>query len=56
MEVRHSLWFQDLAYNFFANNDICLAWGYLAKLQTPHTPTDFINLSMGIILYPLTVE
>ena len=24
VEVRHPSWFQDLAYNFFANNGICL--------------------------------
>ena len=26
VEVRHTSWFQDLAYNFFANNDICMVW------------------------------
>jgi hypothetical protein len=30
-----SSWFQDLAYNFFANNDLCLVWSQLAELQTP---------------------
>ena len=35
VEVRHSSWFQDLAYNFFANNDICLVWSQLAEIQTP---------------------
>jgi uncharacterized protein YecE (DUF72 family) len=26
VEVRHHSWFQDLAYNFFADNVICLVW------------------------------
>ena len=26
VEVRHPSWFQDLTYNFFANNDICMVW------------------------------
>jgi uncharacterized protein YecE (DUF72 family) len=43
VEVRHSSWFQDLAYNFFANNDISLVW--LAELQTPPIlTTDFLYL------------
>ncbi|MGB6671291.1 MAG: DUF72 domain-containing protein, partial [Candidatus Nitrosopolaris sp.] len=29
-EVRHGSWFQDLAYNFFANNEICMVWSQLA--------------------------
>src|SRR2546427_5647085 len=42
VEVRHASWFQDLAYNFFANNDICLVWSQLAELQTPPiVTTDF---------------
>ena len=39
VEVRHRSWFQDLAYNFFANNDICLVWSQLAELQTPPVVT-----------------
>jgi uncharacterized protein YecE (DUF72 family) len=35
VEVRHPSWFQDLAYNFFANNDICMVWSQLAHLRTP---------------------
>jgi uncharacterized protein YecE (DUF72 family) len=35
VEVRHSSWFQDLAYNFFVNNDICLVWNQLAEIKTP---------------------
>jgi Domain of unknown function (DUF5655) len=32
VEVRHPSWFQDLAYNFFANNDICMVWSQLDTL------------------------
>jgi uncharacterized protein YecE (DUF72 family) len=47
VEVRHSSWFQDLAYNFFANNDICLVWSQLAELQTPPVvTTDFQYLRL----------
>jgi uncharacterized protein YecE (DUF72 family) len=34
VEVRHHSWFQDLAYNFFANNSICMVWSQLAHLST----------------------
>ena len=45
VEVRHSSWYQDLAYNFFANNDISLVWSQLAELQTPPIlTTDFLYL------------
>jgi uncharacterized protein YecE (DUF72 family) len=45
VEVRHSSWFQDLAYNFFANNDTCMVWNQLAELQTPPIlTTDFLYL------------
>jgi len=45
VEVRHNSWFQDLAYNFFANNDLCLVWSQLAELQTPPiVTTDFLYL------------
>ena len=27
VEVRHRSWFQDLAYNFFANNNVCVWFG-----------------------------
>jgi uncharacterized protein YecE (DUF72 family) len=47
VEVRHRSWFQDLAYNFFSNNDICLVWSQLADLQTPPVlTTDFIYLRL----------
>jgi uncharacterized protein YecE (DUF72 family) len=35
VEVRHQSWFQDLAYNFFADNKICLVWSQLAGIRTP---------------------
>jgi uncharacterized protein YecE (DUF72 family) len=47
IEVRHSSWFQDLTYNFFANNDICLVWSQLAELQTPLVvTTDFLYVRL----------
>jgi uncharacterized protein YecE (DUF72 family) len=45
VEVRHSSWFQDLAYNLFANNDICMVWSELAEIRTPPiVTTDFLYL------------
>ena len=35
VEVRHRSWFQDLAYNFFKNNRMCLVWSQLADIKTP---------------------
>ena len=32
VEVRHRSWFQDLAYNFFKNNQMCLVWSQLADI------------------------
>jgi uncharacterized protein YecE (DUF72 family) len=47
IEVRHRSWFQDLAYNFFADNGICLAWSQLAEMKTPPVvTTDFIYLRL----------
>ena len=47
VEVRHRAWFQDLAYNFFANNDICMVWSQLGDLQTPPIlTTDFLYLRL----------
>jgi len=47
VEVRHSSWFQDLAYNFFANNGISMVWSQLAELKTPHiVTTDFLYLRL----------
>jgi uncharacterized protein YecE (DUF72 family) len=43
IEVRHRSWFQDLAYNFFSNNNMCLVWSQLADLHTPPIVTsDFV--------------
>jgi uncharacterized protein YecE (DUF72 family) len=43
VEVRHPSWFQDLAYNFFSNNDICMVWSQLARMSTPPiVTTDFL--------------
>jgi len=45
--VRHSSWFQDLAYNFLADNGICLVWSQLAELGTPPgLTTDFLYLRL----------
>ena len=33
-EVRDSSWFQDLAYGFFANNNMCMVWSQFAGLRT----------------------
>jgi len=47
VEVRHPSWFQDLAYNFFANNGICLVWSQMAELKTPPVVTsDFLYLRL----------
>ena len=43
VEVRDSLWFQDLAYSFFANNNMCIVWSQLAGIRTPPiVTTDFL--------------
>ncbi|MFL6331130.1 MAG: DUF72 domain-containing protein, partial [Nitrososphaeraceae archaeon] len=45
VEVRDRSWFQDLAYNFFADNNICMVWSQLAGLKTPPIATmDFLYL------------
>jgi uncharacterized protein YecE (DUF72 family) len=47
VEVRDRSWFQDLAYNFFAQNDICLVWSQLAEIKTPPiVTTDFLYLRL----------
>jgi uncharacterized protein YecE (DUF72 family) len=47
VEVRHRSWFQDLAYNFFANNDMCLVWSQLADICTPPVVTsDFVYVRL----------
>jgi uncharacterized protein YecE (DUF72 family) len=43
VEVRHRSWFQDLAYNFLSNNNMCLVWSQLADIRTPPIITsDFV--------------
>jgi uncharacterized protein YecE (DUF72 family) len=45
VEVRHQSWFQDLAYNFFANNNLCMVWSQLAGIRTPPiVTTDFLYI------------
>jgi uncharacterized protein YecE (DUF72 family) len=45
VEVRHKSWFQELAYNFFANERICMVWSQLADIQTPPiVTTDFLYI------------
>jgi uncharacterized protein YecE (DUF72 family) len=47
VEVRNRSWFQDLAYNFFANNNICMIWSQSADIQTPQVvTTDFVYLRL----------
>jgi len=47
VEVRHSSWFSDLAYNFFKNNNIAMVWSQIDRLQTPPVVTsDFVYLRL----------
>lgn len=47
VEVRHRSWFQDLAYNFFAKNNMCMVWSQLADMRTPPIVTsDFVYVSL----------
>ena len=47
VEVRHRSWFQDLAYSFFANNNLCLVWSQLADIRTPPIVTsDFVYVRL----------
>jgi uncharacterized protein YecE (DUF72 family) len=47
VEVRHRSWFQDLAYNFFRNNQMCLVWSQLADIKTPPIVTsDFVYVRL----------
>jgi uncharacterized protein YecE (DUF72 family) len=47
VEVRDRSWFQDLAYNFFANNNICMVWSQLGELRTPPiVTTDFLYVRL----------
>jgi uncharacterized protein YecE (DUF72 family) len=43
VEVRYQSWFQDLAYNFFADHQICMVWSQLAEMKPPPVVTsDFL--------------
>jgi uncharacterized protein YecE (DUF72 family) len=45
VEVRDSSWFQDLAYSFFANNNMCMVWSQIAGLRAPPiVTTDFLYI------------
>ena len=44
VEVRHHSWFQDLAYNFFADNNLCFVWSQLAKIR--YSPNCYNRLSV----------
>jgi uncharacterized protein YecE (DUF72 family) len=47
VEVRHPSWFSDLAYNFFKNNNICMVWNQLDRIQFPPIVTsDFVYLRL----------
>jgi uncharacterized protein YecE (DUF72 family) len=47
IEVRHSSWFNDLAYHFFKNNNIAMVWSQMDRLQTPPIVTsDFVYLRL----------
>jgi uncharacterized protein YecE (DUF72 family) len=47
VEVRHRSWFQDLAYSFFANNNLWLVWSQLADIRTPPIVTsDFVYVGL----------
>ena len=47
VEVRHSSWFNDLAYNFFRNNNIAMVWSQMDRLQTPPVVTsDYVYLRL----------
>lgn len=47
VEVRHPSWFNELAYNFFKNNNVSMAWSQMDRLQTPPIVTsDFVYLRL----------
>jgi uncharacterized protein YecE (DUF72 family) len=47
VQVRHRSWFQDLAYSFFANNNLCLVWSQLADIRTlPIVTSDFVYVRL----------
>ncbi len=47
VEVRQPSWFSDLAYNFFLNNNVCIVWNQLDRIQSPPIVTsDFVYLRL----------
>jgi uncharacterized protein YecE (DUF72 family) len=47
IEVRHQSWFNDLAFNYFKQNDFCLVWSQMDRLVTPPVmTTDFVYLRL----------
>ena len=45
VEVRDSSWFQDLAYSFFANNNMYMEWSGMTGMRTPPiVTTDFLYI------------
>ena len=47
VEVRDRSWFHDVAYDFFADNNICMVWSQLLDIQTPPVvTTDFVYLRL----------
>jgi uncharacterized protein YecE (DUF72 family) len=45
IEIRNHSWFQDLAYNFFANNNLCMVWSQLVGIRIPPIVTsDFLYI------------
>jgi uncharacterized protein YecE (DUF72 family) len=45
VEIRNQSWFQDLAYNFFANNNLCMVWSQLVGIRIPPIVTsDFLYI------------
>ncbi len=45
IEIRNHSWFQDLAYNFFANNNLCMVWSQLVGIRIPPIVTsDFLYM------------
>jgi uncharacterized protein YecE (DUF72 family) len=45
VEMRHPSWFDGEVYDYFKENNLCLAWSQLANIQTPPViTTDFVYL------------
>ena len=45
VEIRNHSWFQDLAYNFFSNNNLCMVWSQLVGRRIPPIVTsDFLYI------------